>query len=209
VRAIWFQLVSKGQQEKASQRLAELVRQSGHHLGTGFLSTRQLLPTLCAGGYSEDAFKVLLQDTPPSRLYPVKQGATTIWETWEGHNKSGDARMSHNHYSLGAVCGWLIDGLVGLTQASPGWQHIRVTPEFGGGITHASAKFNTPFGMLSNSWALDKLSGDISMKLHVPAGTRATVALRDKESFEVGSGSYELVWRAGELKTSKVVNVRD
>ena len=67
----------------------------------------------------------MLQDTRPGWLYEVKKGATTIWETWDGINEKGEVKASLNHYSYGAICGWILDAVCGI-QVSDG--KIRICP---------------------------------------------------------------------------------
>lgn len=197
VRAVNFNLIPKELQAAALERLAELVRHADYHLGTGFLSTRLLLPTLCDGGFSDEAFRVLLQTSPPSWLFPVERGSTTIWETWEGYNTKGDAYMSHNHYALGAVSGWLIEGIAGLSIASPGWRRIRVAPRLGGGLSYASGSVMTPFGRLTSLWKVSKERGVVELRVDIPAGTTAEIHLGSGVQ-EVGSGSHEFSWEVSD-----------
>jgi alpha-L-rhamnosidase len=194
VRAVTYDLVSGVEKEAAVGRLAELVQQTGYHLGTGFLSTASLVPTLCENGHSEHAFRLLLQTTPPSWLYAVERGATTIWESWEGCSADGRAVLSQNHYALGAVVDWLLRGLVGINAVSPGWRHVRIAPHIGGGITHARASVNTNFGRLSCAWRLDGVTtgADVWIELQVPPGTTADVQVADSSVYSVASGAHRL-----------------
>lgn len=82
VRALAFKLLDE-EAKKATADLNDLVIKCGYHLNTGFLSTPNLTRVLCEYGYEDTAYKLLLQDTRPSWLYAVEQGATTIWETWD------------------------------------------------------------------------------------------------------------------------------
>lgn len=194
VRAIKFGLVSGPEKQAALARLVELVHQTDYHIGTGFLTTGDLVGTLCDNGYGDEAFRLLLQTTPPSWLYAVEREATTIWESWEGYTSSGRASLSHNHYALGAVTGWLISGLVGVNKASPGWRHIRIAPRIGGGITHAEAKVEIPFGQLFCSWTCEDGSEDVMMQVQIPAGTTADVQIGDSAAYSIGSGHHKLCW---------------
>ena len=82
-----------------------MVAENGYHLNTGFLSTPFLCEVLAKYGYADTAYKLLLQDTAPSWLYEVKQGATTVWETWTGIDRNGTPSESQNNYSYGAISG--------------------------------------------------------------------------------------------------------
>lgn len=86
VRALSFKILEPEQEAAAVSRLCQLIEQMGFHLGTGFLSTVMLLPTLTLHGRADVAFRLLLQDTKPSWLGLLEKDATTFWETWEGYD---------------------------------------------------------------------------------------------------------------------------
>ena len=65
-------------------------------------------------GYADTAYKLLLQPDAPGWLYEVGKGATTVWETWTGIDENGKPHESLNHYSYGAICGWLFGGVCGI-----------------------------------------------------------------------------------------------
>lgn len=90
--------------------LDALVKACGNHLNTGFLTTPHLCEVLADNGYAETAYHILLQEEAPGWLYEVRKGATTVWETWDGINEAGVPKDSLNHYSYGAIAGWLIEG---------------------------------------------------------------------------------------------------
>src|SRR4051812_13197641 len=117
VRALTFGLVPEKLRDAAVERLVALIRAAGTHLGTGFLSTADLLPVLADTGHADLAYEVLLQRTAPSWLAMLDRGATTMWEDWEGIDENGDAHDSLNHYSKGAVVNFLHTHTLGLRQA--------------------------------------------------------------------------------------------
>ena len=83
-------------------------------------------------------------------------GATTIWERWDsmlpdGSINPGDM-TSFNHYALGAVADWLHRTVAGLALSSPGYRTFTVAPRPGGGLTHASAAHQTPYGRAEVAW---------------------------------------------------------
>nr|WP_286179670.1 hypothetical protein [Arthrobacter sp. ISL-95] len=60
VRALAFGLVPDQVAPKTAERLVELIRLNGNRLGTGFLTTGHLLPTLAGHGYADVAYELLL-----------------------------------------------------------------------------------------------------------------------------------------------------
>ncbi|WP_394941446.1 family 78 glycoside hydrolase catalytic domain [Psychromicrobium sp. YIM B11713] len=188
VRALAFDLLLPEQRSAAVQRLVQLITEADDHLGTGFLSTPLLLSTLADEGYSEVAYRILLQTTVPSWLGQIELGATSIWESWEGYNAKGRATMSHNHYAFGAVVSFLQEYIAGLSPAEPGYRRIKIAPVIGGGLTSASLKIETPFGLASSAWSVSE--GAVRLRIDVPQGTEADLEL-GKLKETVGPGKHE------------------
>ena len=228
--ALSFGLMPEGQQAQAARRLAQDVRAFGNHLTTGFLGTPLLNHSLSEHGYLDVAYDLLNQDTYPSWLYPITMGATTIWERWDGIKPDGsfqDAGMnSFNHYAYGAIGEWLYRVVAGLDvdPEEPGYKHVRIRPQPGGGLTFARAALNTMYGSASSAWEL--VDGQFSLDVTIPPNTHATVrlphatlaqvtesgqgldtadgvqrAVQEGEAVivEVGSGQYRFAYEAPDL----------
>ena len=189
VRALAFDLVPDELRHQTAGRLVELVRQAGMHLGTGFLATPYLLPVLADTGHLDIAYQLLLQDTPPSWLYMVECGATTVWELWEGVDAQGYPYDSLNHYSKGAVISFLHNYVAGITllDEHPAYGHFRVAPRPGGGLTWAEAVHDSPYGRIESSWRLD--GARFHLIVTVPPGTTAEVVLPDGTRRDQGPGT--------------------
>ena len=189
VRALAFGLVPESLRAQTAERLVELIRAAGTHLGTGFLATPYLLPVLADTGHLDVAFELLHQDTPPSWLYMIEQGATTVWELWEGIDTDGVPHESLNHYSKGAVISFLHRYVAGieLLDDAPAYRHFRVQPRLGGGLTWAEAVHDSPYGRIESSWHLDGLT--LHLTVAVPPGTSAEVVLPDGSQYEQSPGT--------------------
>jgi alpha-L-rhamnosidase len=175
----WSLLPRAEQRAGAGRRLAELVRESGFHISTGFLGTPLITDALLAAGEPEVAYRLLLQTDCPSWLYPVGMGATTIWERWDSLLPDGSLNpgemLSFNHYALGAVADWLHRTVAGLAPAAPGYRELLVRPVPGGDLTAASARHRTPYGEAAVSW--ERAGGRLTLRVEVPVGATATVHL--------------------------------
>ena len=194
--ALQFDLLADDKQRMhAGERLATSVRRAGHKIATGFVGTPIVCDALCSAGYASTAYQLLLQEDCPSWLYPVLHGATTIWERWDGilpdGRINGDGMNSFNHYALGAVGDWLHRTVAGLSSAEPGYRRLRIAPLPGGGLTSASARHRTPYGLAEVTWRIERSTIHISAT--VPPNTSATVVLPDGRgtTIEVGSGTHE------------------
>jgi len=178
--ALAFDLLPEDLIPKAAKYLADDVKKMGH-LTTGFVGTPLLCKTLSAHGYDDLAFMLLNRKEYPSWLYPVTQGATTIWERWDGQKPDGsfqDIGMnSFNHYAYGAIGEWLYRYVAGMDidPENPGYKHILLAPHPGGGLTNAGVEFNSVYGKVKSAWKLD--GSDFVYEVTVPANTTATVTL--------------------------------
>ena len=180
------------------RRLAEIVREDGYRIGTGFVGTPLIMDALCSTGQLYAAGRLLLQTEAPSWLYPVTVGATTIWERWDALQPDGSLHegdmVSFNHYALGAVADWLHRGLAGLAPAAPGYRRIRISPTVLDGITSARSEQLTPYGRTSVAWTVE--DGRLTVTALVPPGTTAEVALPDgpRDDVTAGEHTWTLPW---------------
>jgi len=177
VRPLALGLIPPQYEDSVAEQLNELVKKHDYHIGTGFLSTPFLCSVLSEHGYIETAYRLLLQTTPPSWLYSVTKGATTIWESWYGIKENGEPFESLNHYSYGAVVGWLFTTVAGIRPnlKRPGFKHFYLEPKLGGDLTYAKASFESPYGLILSSWQIE--SGKVNYKFQVPPNSEATVIL--------------------------------
>jgi alpha-L-rhamnosidase len=179
--ALHFDLLPEALRLPAAARLAEMVRNNHYHLTTGFVGTPYLCHVLSRFGQTDVAYELLNQETYPSWLYPVKKGATTIWERWDGIKPDGsfqDAGMnSFNHYAYGAIGEWLYRVVAGIEAdpAEPGYKHILFQPQPGGGLTHVRATLETPYGLVASAWELTER--EFRLQVTVPPNAYATVRL--------------------------------
>lgn len=199
VLALEFDMLPESLQEQAAHRLADNVKDYGYHLTTGFLGTPYLCHVLSRFGYTDIAYRLLLQDSYPSWLYPVKMGATTIWERWDGIKPDGSFEAvtmnSFNHYSYGAIGDWMYRVVTGLDtyEDAPGYQHSKIAPQPGGGLTEAAADLQTGYGLLSSHWRTVSTPGretydSLLLDLVIPANTYSTVYLPAPEGGLITEG---------------------
>jgi alpha-L-rhamnosidase len=178
--ALAFDLLPADLVPKAASFLAEDVKKMGH-LTTGFVGTPLLCNTLSAQGYDDLAFMLVNRKQYPSWLYPVTQGATTIWERWDGQKPDGTFQNvgmnSFNHYAYGAIGEWLYTYVAGIQidENTPGYKHFMLAPHPGGGLTNADASFKSIHGEIKSAWKIE--AGNMMYEVKVPANTTATVTL--------------------------------
>ena len=181
VRPLALGLLDGDTKKQAQERLVKAVENFNYCVGTGFLSTVFLLPMLTEAGEVETAYKMLENTQKPSWLGEVVDGATTVWENWDG-------TASRNHYSPGAVCQWLFDTVAGI-QVS-GENSFRIVPVPGGALTYAKASYQSPYGVVESSW--EKTCDGVKYMVTIPANTTAEVLLPTGLRKTLGAGQHEI-----------------
>jgi alpha-L-rhamnosidase len=175
--ALMFDLLPEDQRAQAVDRLVDLIDFAGNHLSTGFVGTPLLCPVLTRFGRSDVAYQLLQQETYPSWLYSVLQGATTIWERWNSYTKEkgfSDIGMnSFNHYAYGAVGHWMYSTVagLGLDPDKPGGRDFLFAPQPGGTLTHARTTWQSPYGSIACGWE-KTANGEVTVAIEVPANVR-------------------------------------
>ena len=220
--AFTMDLIPPAMREKTAAKFIDEIKRFDWHLATGFIGTPRLLPALSLAGRDDVANRLLLTDTYPSWLFPVKNGATTMWERWNGWTPDkgfGSIRMnSFNHYAFGAVGEYLYANIGGIRAASPGYKTITIRPFVGEGITSAKTSFDCIYGRIATDWKLEGRA--LHLDVTIPPNTTATVYVPTKDAcsvtesdkpaaqaegvkflrhengaaiYEVGSGTYRFV----------------
>lgn len=179
VRPLAFDLLDEKQAGYAQKRLIQALANYGWRLGTGFLSTPLILDVLAS--YDLDAaYRLLENEEMPGWLFMPKNGATTIWESWEGTQAQGGI-ASLNHYSKGAVCEWLFKTMCGIR--IDGENHFVIAPKPGGSLTYAKAVYHSIYGTVECGW--EKTEDGYQFKICIPANTTASVQLPNGEQYEL------------------------
>lgn len=199
--ALAFDLLPENARARAAERLVAHIAALDWHLSTGFIGISHLNPQLTLAGRADVAYRLLLRDDYPSWLYPVKHGATTIWERWNGWTKEGgfyDPQMnSFNHYSLGSVGEWLFRHVAGIEAdpEKPGFQHFILRPFIASGLDSARATYRTLHGEILSDWRRD---GDrLTWTIRVPANCTARVHIPSEPDAPVATDGLALTGREG------------
>ena len=215
-----FDLLDPEMAAAAGRHLADMVVGAGRRLQTGFSGSAHLLSALEQAGHPGLAYDLLLRRDPPSLGFMVDMGATSVWERWDGLDAAGQPHCStmnsFNHYAMGSMLSWLIEGICGLRPAAgvPALGEIRFAPAVSRRLSRAAFTFEAPSGRLELGWAWDGGSRVVG-QVRVPAGmtcsVAGTVAVDDDERAVadapprpggvpvpgqlVGAGDHEVVWR--------------
>ena len=189
VLALAFGMGTSEQLDRMAGHLNRMIQENGGCLDTGFMSIPWLMDVLNNYGYKKTARRLLYQEKCPSWLYEVKNGATTMWETWNAVQEDGTrSSCSYNHYAFGCIGDWMYRKLLGIQNAGAGYEKIRIEPDFGYGLSEAEGSYECIYGKIGCKWKF--CSGKGKLWISIPVGTKADVVLPGRAE-HVGSGEYE------------------
>ena len=209
VLALQFDMLPENLRAQTAKSLVDNIASYGNHLTTGFLGTPYLCHVLTRYGYSDIAYKLLLQENYPSWLYPVKNGATTIWERWDGQKPDGSFQSvgmnSFNHYAYGAIGDWMYRSMVGIDtyEDGVGYKHIKIQPHIGGSFKNAKASLETYYGTISCGWTIE--ANKCLMDVVIPVNTKANVFIPTKDAASITENGIPL----SQISDLKVVGNKD
>lgn len=177
--------------QAAADQLADMIRECGIHLKTGFVGTPYLLHVLSRFGYAGLAYSLLLRKDYPSWLYPVTRGATTVWEHWDGIMVDGSfwspSMNSFNHYAYGSVVDWVYGVAAGITpvEEAPGYERVRIAPVPDERLDWLEASLDTRHGKILSKWR--KAEGLWRYEITTPVDAEIVIA---KKEHHVEAGTY-------------------
>ena len=191
---LWFGMVPKGLEDKVMESIVnKTMNECGGHVSTGVIGIQQLMRCLTEYGHGDLALKIASNDTYPSWGYMYRNGATTIWELWNG-NTADPAMNSGNHVMLlGDLILWEYEYLGGIRALAPGYSKIQLKPYPIEGLDFVNCSYNSVSGRIESHW---KREGNrFEWDIVIPANTTAEVCLPTANGYEVktyGSGKYHL-----------------
>lgn len=210
VLALAFDLVDGALAKKVADGLVADIESRGWHLSTGFVGTRDIMHVLSKIGRDDVAFRLLHNKTFPSWGFTIENGATSIWERWDGWTPEKgfqDPGMnSFAHYAFGAVVGWMMEHPAGISNLKPGFSHIKVAPKLDPNCAWLKSHYDSVRGKIVSEWSIK--DGKVAMKVVIPPNTKATVTVpvsskakisvspawaakqQKGNQFELGSGEY-------------------
>jgi alpha-L-rhamnosidase len=201
VLALAFDLMPENLRSNAARYLVENIKERKEHLSTGFIGVKYLNPILSETGHLDVAYRLLFNKTFPSWGYPIKQGATTIWERWDGWTADKgfqDPGMnSFNHYSMGSVGEWLYRfvGGIDLDPDAVGYQKVIIHPYPDRRLKFAKAEYHSIRGLIRSSWRQE--SETFKLQVTLPANTSALVFVPTSDPGSVREGGKRAITSPG------------
>lgn len=168
-------LAEPAERETFSRRLLDEVAASREHLDCGILGAKYVLNMLTELERPDAAYRIVNQRDYPGWGCWLEQGATTLWETWDG-------RGSRNHHMFSDVSAWFYKTLAGILPdpRQPGFKRVIIKPWPVGDLTCATGETRTPYGRLRSAWR--KEHGRFVLEVSIPPNSSAVVYLPTAEA---------------------------
>ena len=192
ILALAFGLVPPGREQVVFDNLVEKIEVEHHsHITTGLIGQQYFNRILTKYGRADLALTVNTQTDYPGYGYMIENGASTIWELWNG-NTADPAMNSGNHVMLlGDFLIWLYEDLAGIKPdpLNPGFKEIVMKPTLVPGLDHVKASHRSPYGLIESEWTN---TGDLfDWQVSIPPNSRATVYIPgNDEPIKIGSGTH-------------------
>lgn len=206
ILAMYFGLVEEKNKEKLASRIVTIIEEENNgHLSTGVVGTQWIMRTLTDMGRSDLAYKLATNTTYPSWGYMLENGATTIWELWNG-NTAHPRMNSQNHVMmLGDLLVWYYEHLAGIKSGENGFQTIVMKPELINGLDNVEANYKSLYGHISSSWKRNK--DGFEWQITIPANTRAQVYIPAKDATSI-TETGKLITENKEIKVIEAIDDR-
>lgn len=181
---LYFEMVDEANKAKVVQQICSIIEEKNNgHLSTGIIGTNFLMRTLTENGRADLAYRIATQKTYPSWGYMIENGATAIWELWNG-NTAAPKMNSQNHVMmLGDLLVWYYENLAGIKAATPGFKKIEMKPELIKGLDAVNASYNSVHGVIKSNWT--KSATAFKWNMSIPANTSATIRIPAKSVLKV------------------------
>jgi alpha-L-rhamnosidase len=186
--ALFQGLVEPGEEEKVVKQLLAAIAARDGFLDFGILGAKYVLNALTASGQAEAAYALATQTEYPSWGWWIAQGATTLWETWDG-------KSSRNHIMFGDLSAWMYKTLAGIKPAEPGFKSFTIHPHVVGDLTWVRAEHQSPYGVIRSAW--EKTADGLALEVEIPANTVARVYLPAADAAQVTEGGKALAEAEG------------
>ena len=197
-----FGLVPKGDEERVMQNIVDVTERTYNgHVSCGVLGMQHLMTGLTHRGHLDLAMRIILQRDYPSFGYMIDQGATTIWELWNG-NTADPAMNSGNHVMLlGDLLIWMYGDLAGIrqTRTSRAYKELDMHLSMPEQLNHVRATHQTPYGTVGSEWK--RTEEGIEWTVEVPANSRARIHVPSGYTVQ---GMHSLRWASAEVENDDI-----
>jgi len=202
--ALAFGLAPDEIKQAVFDKLVETIENDyGGHIAVGLMGIQFQQRIMTEMGRPDISMRFATTTDYPSWGYMTENGATTIWELWNG-NTAGPVMNSWNHVSLlGDLLVWMHENVAGIKPIEPGFKKILMKPLLTGDLTYVKSSHDSPYGRILSNWEIkgDTFIWDIS----IPANSNAIVYIPAENEQMVMEGNR----KASEAEGLKFTGMKD
>ncbi len=187
-----FGMVEPENQKRVFAALVDNIEtKSDGHVATGLVGVQWLMRTLTENGRPDIALQVATQPTYPGWGYMVSQGATTVWELWNGNTAEPSMNSGNHVMQIGDLGLWMYEYLAGIRpdREQPGFRHILIHPYPTPKLTEVKASHKSLYGIIQSEWTRE--NGSLHLNVTIPANTTGTIWVPAKEQTSVKEGGKD------------------
>jgi alpha-L-rhamnosidase len=175
-------------EDVVKQVVENICVKNKHHVSCGVIGISWLMRGLSDNGFADVAYRLATTKTYPSWGYMTENGATTIWELWNGDKASPKMNSGNHVMLLGDLLTWCYQYLGGI-RSTDAYKHIVLKPAFDiQDCEWANVSYDSPYGTIKSQWR--KTLQHLEWNVTIPCNTTADVYLPNGETKTVGSGTY-------------------
>lgn len=190
ILAVQFNLVPQSKRPTVFQTLTnQIIKENNGHLNTGLIGTQWIMRCLTENGRADLAYKLATNTSYPSWGYMVENGATTIWELWNG-NTAAPNMNSYNHVMLlGDLIVWYYENVAGIKSKTAGFKEILMKPIMVDDLDYVNASYNSVYGPIVSNWK--KNNRKFNWEISIPPNTTADIYIpgKSRETIKVNGES--------------------
>ncbi len=181
--ALYQGFVEDSERDAVLQRLVEAVNSNDYKVDFGILGAKYVPRVLADNGYADIAFKLISQPEFPGWVNWLRQGSTTLLESWGGES-------SRNHIMFGDISAWMYQYLAGITPdpENPGFKHLFLKPNIVDELNWVKCSYKSPYGLIKIDW--QRKEGQVDFKFDLPVGVTADLVLPDGTKQELSEGHH-------------------
>jgi alpha-L-rhamnosidase len=166
--ALYAGLVQPEERPRAARQLVAEIRQQKGRINVGIHGAKAVLNALAENGFHAQAYHLITQPQYPGWAWWLSQGATTLWESWDG-------KASRNHIMFGDISAWFFKYLAGIRPDQPGFKRVVIRPYLAEDLKWVRAKYESPYGPIHSAW--QRRNGSLRLEVALPANTSGLVYL--------------------------------
>ncbi|MDX1358482.1 MAG: alpha-L-rhamnosidase C-terminal domain-containing protein, partial [Clostridia bacterium] len=186
VYALYFKIAPDDYNKAVLESLIREIEASEYRMDAGIFAASMVFKVLADARRTDIIDRMLLCEDHPSYGYMKKNGATTLWETWDGS-------ASLNHPMFGGVVSFFYKYLAGIRYIGKE-RRILIEPIFPESMDDFKAALHCIYGVMEVSWERksNNKGKTIIIRIKLPGNTTGAMKYGD-EALVIQNGTEAFI----------------